>query len=70
MERHRKIQEAQNLLARAERCRERCAEIDIEVRQLMAILDKGRMVEIAEPKATRPIPTATGAELAAAFHSY
>lgn len=42
MERHRKLQEVQNLMARAQRCRERCAEIDVEVRQLMAILDKGR----------------------------
>ena len=71
MERHRKTNECQNLLARAQRCKERCAEIDYEVRQLMAILDKGRLnVSQTEIKPILPMRTAVEEEIRPAFHSY
>lgn len=81
MERHRKLQEIQNLMARAQRCRERCAEIDVEVRQLMAILDRGRAAAgqvinqpaaQTEAKPILPVEAATKEELAdrRPFHAY
>lgn len=77
MERYRKLQECQNLLARAQRCKERCAAIDVEVRQLMAVLDRTRAVGgalvQAEAKPLRPIqeaPSATRAALGPVTHSY
>lgn len=38
MERHRRDQERKNLLARAGRCEDRCNQIDVEVKALMAQL--------------------------------
>ncbi len=42
MERYRKARERESLLARAARCEERCAAIDVEVRMLMANLARLR----------------------------
>jgi len=72
MERHRKQQECQTLIARAQRCKERCAEIDVEVRSLMAILDRTRNPETSqsEIKPNAPLRTAVQEEIKPMFHSY
>jgi hypothetical protein len=73
MERYRRVQERQTLLARAARCEERCAEIDAEVQQLMATLQNARpkVPVIAEPKPlisrTRIRPTGNASSIT---HSY
>lgn len=66
MERYRRAQERDNLLARAERCEERCAAIDFEVRQLMEHLAQSRPKPLpaGEPKGL-PAGTRAAVRLAA-----
>ncbi|MDX2116354.1 MAG: hypothetical protein SFZ24_12150 [Planctomycetota bacterium] len=51
MERYRRAQERDTLLARAAHCEHRCAEIDAEVRTLMARLNEIRPRPLGGPEA-------------------
>lgn len=53
-ERYRRASERDSYLARAARCEERCAAIDAEVRQLMAMLVESRPRPLSEAE-TKPM---------------
>jgi hypothetical protein len=78
MERYRRAQERDNLLARAARCEERCAAIDVEVHQLMERLAQMRPRPLldVEPKvlpmlgSPRRSPIVDEQDLGNMLHSY
>lgn len=56
MERYRKQQEYLTLTSRAQRCKQRCAEIEVEVRQLMKALGVDQLVAPTAPPIVRTEP--------------